>query len=165
MRSLHISNSLEDDKDAFHSQDIFSRRANSAICRGRHGPSPKTQFWPAIYGDGTAWGTKATATLRAPNEHNARPYDKLFVVTNGAMGQLPVAEAAPGNPLYNGGRWFTHTAIWTEAGSNFYMGGLPVLTSFEDIDFNADLGYLLIVPGSPAGGPPPYFECPLLPMK
>jgi len=122
-------------------------------------------FSPAIFADGSAWGTKGLSELPAPNENNVRSFDKLFVFVNGAMGQLPVSEAGPGNPMYNGGRWFTHTAMWTAQGGVFYNNVFPVLMSFEDIDFNADLGYLTIVPGSPAGGPPPYFLCPLLPVK
>ncbi|MBI4463516.1 MAG: hypothetical protein HY647_02320 [Acidobacteria bacterium] len=86
-------------------------------------------FGPSVYGDGKAWGTKSAATLPAPNDHNLQSFDKLFVFVNGAMGQLPVAEAAPGNPMYNGGRWFTHTVVWTQAGEEHYVEGLPMLTS------------------------------------
>ena len=76
----------------------------------------KPNFGPAIYGDGEVWGTKGAATIPAPNGNNNQSYDKLFVVVNGAPGQLPVAEAAPRNPAYNGGRWFTHTVMWTDEG-------------------------------------------------
>jgi hypothetical protein len=125
----------------------------------------KPNFTPQLYADGKAWGTKGAASLPAPNEHNAQSFDKLFVFTNAPMGQMPVAEAAPRNPSYNGGRWFTHTATWTTAGATFYMGNLPILTSYGEIKYNMDMGYLMVSAGSPAGGPPPYFECPLLPVK
>ncbi len=69
-------------------------------------------FSERVYGDGVAWGTKGTTSLPAPNAHNVQSFDKLFVITNGVDGQLPVAEAAPGNVNYNGGRWFTHTVTW-----------------------------------------------------
>jgi hypothetical protein len=121
-------------------------------------------FGPALYGDGEVWGTKGAAALPAPNGNNNQSYDKLFVVVNGAPGQLPVAEAAPRNPAYNGGRWFTHTAMWTAEGLAAH-DPLPVLTSYEQIQQNQGLGYLAIAPGSPDGGPPPYFECPLLPVR
>jgi hypothetical protein len=126
----------------------------------------KPNFGPAVYGDGQAWGTKGAAGLPAPGESNLQSFDKLFVVTNSnnPAGQLPVAEAAPGNPNYNGGRWFTHTVTWTQAGFSAY-GTVPVLMSYADIMFHSGLGHLTIAPGSPAGGPPPYFECPLLPVK
>lgn len=129
------------------------------------GDAGKPNFGPSVYGDGKVWGTKGATTLSAPNDNNMQSYDKLFVFVNGAMGQLPVSEAAPGNPMYNGGRWHTHTAVWTQAGLDFYGGSLPVLTSYDEIQFEHDLGHLMIAAGSPAGGPPPYFECPLLPVK
>jgi hypothetical protein len=122
-------------------------------------------FGPALYGDGEVWGTKGAAALPAPNGSNNQSFDKLFVLVNGAPGQLPVAEAAPGNPAYNGGRWFTHTALWTAAGMAAH-DPLPVLTSYAEIQLHEGLGHLVIVAGSPNGGPPPpYFECPLLPVR
>lgn len=120
-------------------------------------------FGPVLYGDGEVWGTKGAAALPAPNGHNDQSFDKLFVIINGAPGQLPVAEAAPRNPAYNGGRWFTHTAMWTADGIAAH-NPLPVLMSYADIQLHQDLGHLAIAPGSPPGGPPTYFECPLLPV-
>jgi hypothetical protein len=121
-------------------------------------------FGAALYGDGEVWGTKGAAALPPPNGNNNQSFDKLFVIVNGASGQLPVAEAAPRNPAYNGGRWFTHTAMWTAEGMAAH-DPLPVLMSYADIRFHQDLGHLEVAPGSPAGGPPPYFECPLLPVR
>jgi len=123
-------------------------------------------FGPAVYGDGRAWGTKGAAALSAPSESNLQSFDKLFVVinSNNPAGQLPVSEAAPGNPDYNGGRWFTHTVAWTQAGLDAH-GTVPVLMSYADIMFHYNLRHLTITPGSPTEGPPPYFECPLLPVK
>lgn len=124
----------------------------------------KPNFTPSVYGDGVAWGTKATTSLPAPNDHNLQSYDILYVFTNGAVGQLPVSDAAPRNPNYNGGRWFTHTAMWTEVGFMTH-DPLPILKSYEEIMVHYDLGHIDIDPGSPPGGPPPYFQCPLLPVK
>jgi len=121
-------------------------------------------FGPAVYGDGAVWGTKGTTALPAPNQHNVQSFDKLFVIVNGAAGQLPVSEAAPRNPLYNGGRWFTHTVMWTAEGIAAH-DPLPVLMSYDDIMVHYYLGHLVIAPGSPMGGPPDYFQCPLLPVK
>ena len=123
-------------------------------------------FGPALWGDGLLWGTKAAAPLPPPNPRNVQSFDALYVVTNSnnPNGQLPVAEAAPRNPDYNGGRWFTHTVMWTQAGFDAH-GIVPVLTSYDEILFHEDLGHLAITPGSPPGGPMPYFECPLLPVK
>lgn len=121
-------------------------------------------FSPAVYGDGQLWGTKGTTTLPAPNAHNQQSFDKLFVIVNGAAGQLPVSEAAPGNPMYNGGRWYTHTVMWTAEGLAAH-NPLPVLMSYDDLLLHYNLGHLAIAPGSPTGGPPLFFQCPLLPVK
>jgi hypothetical protein len=120
---------------------------------------------PALWGDGELWGTKGTTTLPAPNDHNRQSFDALYVIINNPDAvQLPVSEAAPGNPEYNGGRWFTHTVMWTAAGLAAH-NPVPVLTSYEDIMYHADLGHLVITPGSFDGGPSDYFQCPLLPVK
>ncbi len=128
----------------------------------------KPSFGPELYGDGEVWGTKGAAGIPAPNDHNLQSFDKLFVITNSnnPEGQLPVAEAAPGNPAYNGGRWFTHTVEWTESGFDAH-GTVPVLKSYDDVMLHYSLGHLDITPGSPGGegAPPDYFECPMLPVK
>ena len=126
----------------------------------------KPNFMPALWGDGAVWGTKGTTTLPAPNDHNLQSFDKLLVITNSnnPQGQLPVAEAAPRNPDYSGGRWFTHTVEWTAAGFQDH-GIVPVLSSYQQILVHQDLGHLIITPGSFPGGPPVYFQCPLLPAK
>lgn len=123
-------------------------------------------FGPRVYADGETFGTKGTTGLPAPTENNVQSFDTLYVVTNSnnPAGQLPIAEAAPGNPSYNGGRWFTHTVEWTEAG--FLAHGIvPVLTSADDVYYHEQLGHLVVTPGSFPDGPPVYFQCPLLPDK
>jgi hypothetical protein len=117
----------------------------------------KPNFTAALYGDGALWGTKGTTELPAPNANNTQSFDKLFVIINGAPGQLPVSEAAPGNPDYNGGRWFTHTVMWT-------LGEPTVLMSYDDVMYHYGLGELCAA-GSFDGGPADYFQCPLLPVK
>lgn len=124
-------------------------------------------FSPAIYADGEVWGTKGLAVLPAPTDNNVQSFDKLFVITNSNNpdGQLPVSEAGPGNPDFNGGRWFTHTVEWTQSGFDDH-GTVPVLTSYDDIMLHAGLGHLEITVGSPdPASTPNYFECPLLPVK
>lgn len=126
-------------------------------------------FSARIYGDGEIWGTKVTGRIENPNEHSL---DRFFVVTNSNNSgtQLPVAESAPGNPDYNGGRWWTHTVMWTREGFDAH-GTVPILTRYgpaddpASIQFHLDLGHLKIVEGPPDGGPPAYFRCPMLPAK
>ena len=114
-------------------------------------------FAPGVYADGVAWGTKGTAFLPAPTDNNLQSYDALYVIVGGVADQLPVSEAGPGNPDYNGGRWLTYTATWK-------AGSTPVLlTSYADLTTHAD--DLEIAVGPPEGGPPAYFQCPLLPVK
>jgi hypothetical protein len=123
-------------------------------------------FSEAIYADGVTWGTKGTTVLPAANEHNRQAFDALYVITNSnnPNGQLPVSEAGPGNPAYNGGRWFTHTVEWTAEGFMDH-GIVPVLMSYGDILLHESLGHLVITPGSFPEGPPVYFQCPLLPVR
>ncbi|WP_455202088.1 hypothetical protein [Kaarinaea lacus] len=119
-------------------------------------------FMPALYGDGEVWGTKGTTSLPAPNGNNLQSFDNLYVITNfnnpNAV-QLPVSEAAPGNPKYNGGRWYLHTVAWTQAGFIAYGGFAPVVKSEDEIKYNEEMGYLVITPGEV------FFQCPLLPVK
>jgi hypothetical protein len=119
----------------------------------------KPNFMPQVYGDGEYWGTKGTTTLPVPNAHNLRSFDKLFIFVGDdvAPGQLPVSEAAPGNPNYSGGRWYTHTAQWNIANP-------PLIESYEELAYYEESGDLAVIPGSP-GGPPMFFQCPLLPVK
>ena len=131
------------------------------------GPGQPT-FEPALYAGGRAWGTKATTQLPPPNGHNNQSYDGLFAIinSNNPEPQLPVGEAAPGNPAYNGGRWITYTVEWTQAGFDHH-GTVPLLMSYADVMFHEGLGHLTITQGSPdpVNGPPDYFQCPLLPVK
>ena len=108
---------------------------------------------PAIYADGEVWATKGLNPFPAPNGKNNQSFDFLFIFTNGADGQLPVAEAAPRNPLYNGGRWNAYSATWNEGFDPHVVKSYAELTGLV-----AD-GYITI---SHAGI---YFECPLLPFK
>lgn len=141
----------------------FALVAGAAMLAANPG---QPNFGPALYGDGAVWGTKGATAIPAPREHNRGSFDALYVITNSnnPEGQLPVAEAAPGNPEFNGGRWFTHTVEWT-AEAFMDMGIVPVLKSDDDIDHFEALGYVVITPGSFPDGPPVYFECPLLPVK
>lgn len=119
-------------------------------------------FTAAIYGDGEVWGTKGTTQLPAPTANNVQSFDDLYVFTNannpGGV-QLPVSEAAPGNPNYNGGRWSVQSVTWTAAGFMAYGGYAPILTSEEDVMYNEQAGYLIIESANN------YFQCPLLPVK
>lgn len=130
---------------------------------------PSGPTFPAgVVADGQAWTTSVTAPVADPADPDA--FDPLYVVTGGdnPAGQPPVAAAGPANPAYNGGRWATHTARWTDAGRAAH-GTVPVLTRLGPADDPASIlyherrGHLETTRGSPAGGPPPHVRCPLLP--
>ncbi|MFN2155010.1 MAG: hypothetical protein ACK2UX_07220 [Anaerolineae bacterium] len=114
-------------------------------------------FGAAIYADGVAWGTKGTTALPNP-EGAAGSFDKLYIFTNGATGQLAVSEAGPGNPSYNGGRWETWTAMWNSGAD------VVVLKSEAEVMERVQNGDLSLHIGSPDFHPD-YFQCPLLPVK
>jgi hypothetical protein len=113
--------------------------------------SGQPTFMPAIYADGQAWGTKGNGPLPAPNGQNDQSFDMLYQVP----GQLPVSEAGPGNPMYNGGRWWTVQVEWTNGPS------ADPLTSYADVMAAIDAGDLRYA----AIQSPAYFQCPLLPVK
>ena len=140
--------------------------ASTAMALTAMGNPGKPSFAPSIWADGQTYGSKRTTELPAPNAHNVQSYDPIFVIinSNNPDGQLPVAEAAPGNVAFNGGRWITYTAWWTDDGFAEY-GTVPVIHSYAELLVNYMYGYLDFTVGSPDGGPPPYFQCPLLPVK
>ncbi len=123
-------------------------------------------FAAGFWGDGVRWGTVVAPAL-LPSNAPPDSFDKFLIVTNSNTpgGQAPVVEAAPGNPAYNGGRWATYTVMWTAAGFAAHGGTVPLLTSYADVMFHHGLGHLTVALGSPAGGPPGYFECPLVPFS
>jgi hypothetical protein len=145
---------------------IAGSLAMATMAAGTAGAAPPLgqtvpNFMPAVYGDGEVWGTKGTTPLPEPTENNAQSFDKLYVISNG-MGptQLPVAEAAPGNIDYDGGRWDTVLAVWTVAPP------VAPLTSADEVLDEVAAGNIVLM-GHPmgAGAPPPYFQCPLLPTR
>lgn len=108
-------------------------------------------FGEAIYADDETWGTKGTADLPAPNENNRQAYDGLFKFLNGVEGQLAVAEAAPGNPAYSGGRWIEYEVTWHVEPE--------LVTSYAQLHALLEAG---AVTKTETGN---YFQCPLLPVK
>ncbi len=109
-------------------------------------------FGPAIYADNETWGTKGTAQLPPPTENNRQSFDGLFKFPGGEIeGQLPVAEAAPGNPLYNGGRWIEYNVTWNTTPE--------LVTSYAQLHDLETSGAVTITETGK------YFQCPLLPTK
>ena len=100
-----------------------------------------------IWADGDLYGTILQKGLKYNG--NESSYDKLFMVP----GQNPVAEAAPGNSDYNGGRWLPTPVDWAEGVTPYE------LNSYADIHAAAVAGDVIV--GAPDTGAA--FLCPLIP--
>jgi hypothetical protein len=123
------------------------------------GPAMRVQ--DAIWADGRLFDTVLTDTsFKSPP---AGSTDIIFnFMASGLTGQRSVAEAAPGDSDYNGGRWNVMAVTYTEAGLAFFDpdGDGAVNSELMDaetvLDY-AELGYLNIQETGI------HFECPLLP--
>jgi hypothetical protein len=116
----------------------------------------KPNFTAQIYGDGEEWGTKGTTDLPAPNDHNLQSFDALYLVPD----QMPVSEAAPGNPDYNGGRWRTVIVTWNTTPELLTSFSVDYVNDIHSIEYQLAQGNITLDATGAS-----YFECPLLPVK
>lgn len=115
----------------------------------------------AIWVDGRLYGTVVTpATFKSP------PPKSTDVIYNFSMsglnGQRSVAEAAPGDPDYNGGRWSVRMVVFTALGLGIHDPDGDGTVNFElmsdaQVLHHESLGHLEIYDANFS------FECPLLP--
>ena len=105
------------------------------------------------------------STILTPASFTAPPKDSVDLLYNfdmsGLRGQRSVAESAPGDPTYNGGRWWVQMVIFTDSGKALFDPDGDGAVNFElmsaaDVLQHASLGHLEIFPTSV------FFECPLL---
>jgi len=117
----------------------------------------------AIWVHDEIYSTIGTDTaFKSPPPHST---DVIFsFADSGLMGQRSVAEYAPGDPEYNGGRWNVMVVTFTPLGlaaldddGDGYVD--YEYTNAEDVLANAEMGLLTIEE------PGVYFECPLLRSK
>jgi len=120
-----------------------------------------TRVADAIWVHDQLYGTVATDTsFRSPPPKST---DIIFsFMDSGLRGQRSVAQYAPGDPEYNGGRWNVMLVTFTDMGKNVHDPDKDgevnfELTNAEDVLHHAELGHLTIAE------PGVYFECPLLP--
>ena len=119
-----------------------------------------TRAKAAIWADGKIYDTILTpATFKEPNNQNS--LDRIYVVMN-LDGQRPIAEAAPYERDYNGGRWMVQAVYFTDLGLSVHDPDHNGIANFEvtsdtQLLHYMTLGYLTITPTNT------YFECPLLP--
>ncbi|MFW9779710.1 MAG: hypothetical protein ACFFE8_12720 [Candidatus Heimdallarchaeota archaeon] len=112
-----------------------------------------------IWADDTIWDTIDTkAFFKAPK--NPDSVDKIYVFME-IEGQRPVAEAAPYETDYNGGRWWVQAVFFTEKGLSIHDADNDGVVDFELTSDDAvlehlSLGHLTIASTGV------YFVCPLL---
>jgi hypothetical protein len=120
--------------------------APAAAARGGVKGSPIVE--DLIWADGDLYGTILQKSLKYNG--NESSYDKLFLVPTQ---DNPVAEAAPGNSDYNGGRWLPTPVSWAE-------GVTPYELNSSAEVHTAALAGDLIIGASDTGAA---FLCPLIP--
>ena len=119
-----------------------------------------TRVADAVWGDGITWDTVLTPTAfkQAPSHSVDRLYDFSM---SGLRGQRSISSNVPGDPDYNGGRWWVQMVVFTEQGLAVHDpdGDGMVnfeLTSAEELMEHVGFGHLEVFETST------YFECPLL---
>lgn len=122
-----------------------------------------TRVAQAIWAHGELYDTVITPTsFIAPPEHST---DIIYsFMMSGLSGQRSVAESAPRDPEYNGGRWNVQMVVFTPAGIAAHdPDGNGIvnfeLTNAEDVLAHEALGHIIINDANF------YFECPLLPRR
>ena len=127
-----------------------------------HAASDKaaTQVEDVIWANGEIYSTVLTTnSFKNPPAHTL---DLLFNFDmSGLSGQRPVADAAPGEGQYNGGRWSVQLVAFTDAGKAAHdPDGDGVvnfeLTSADMVLHHVELGHIIITPANF------YFSCPLV---
>lgn len=115
---------------------------------------------PAFYVDGVAYRTVAT-----PNDLSGTgaPAHSFDVIYNLGGHQLNVAEAAPGDTDYNGGRWMVH-AVSFPSGYDAALAagdldGDDILGSAEEVAAAIGAGFAV------DGGVVASFTCPVIPFS
>lgn len=103
-----------------------------------------------VYADGRTFATRDLTDLPPPSGGNEHSFDEIYVFVNGADGQFGVAEAAPGEPDFNGGRWSVTLVEWT-------IDDPPVVKSDDEVHAHSE--YIDVLQEGAR-----YFECPLVPL-
>jgi hypothetical protein len=140
---------------------LLSLLAMALVAATAYGGMKATRVENAIWAGGELFDTVLTpATFTAPPAHST---DVIYDFSmSGLVGQRSVAESAPGDREYNGGRWNVQMVAFTPQGITIHDPDSDgtvnfELTSAEDVLQHEALGHLIINPANF------YFECPLLP--
>lgn len=106
-----------------------------------------------VYAAGEMFATRGVTDLPPPTDGNDHSFDEIYHFTNGAAGQLDVAEAAPGEQDFNGGRWSVTVVEWT-------IEDPPVVKSDDEVHAHANMSHITVIEEGAR-----YFECPLVPLR
>ena len=117
----------------------------------------------ALWGAGVLWDTVLTPTsFKHPPSHSI---DLLYNFSmSGLMGQRSVSSNVPGDPEYNGGRWWVQMVVFTDQGLLVHdpdgdgMVNFELMSS-EEVSHHIGLGHIESFETST------YFECPLIRSK
>ena len=104
---------------------------------------------PAFYVDGEVYRTVGTPTDFSGTGAPAHSFDAIYALGNGLMN---VAEAAPGDRGYNGGRWMVLPVTWHVTAVQ--------LTSDEQVAWYAANDWITVATTAVK-----QFECPVIPVQ
>ena len=115
---------------------------------------------PAFYVDGVAYRTVATPNDLSGTGAPAHSFDVIYDLGGH---QLNVAQAAPGDADYNGGRWMVHAVSfpsgYDDALAAGDLDGDDVLGSAEEVAAAIGAGFAV------DGGVVASFTCPVIPLS
>lgn len=100
--------------------------------------------------DGTTYRTVGTPTDFSGTGAPAHSYDTIYDLGGGGL--LNVAESAPGDRDFNGGRWMVLPIIWINIDPMQFASDQQILAA-------AEVGDIAI------GDPVKYFECPVIKVQ
>lgn len=107
-------------------------------------------------------------TIITPTTFKAPPLQSTDIIYNfdmsGLQGQHSVAESAPGDRDYNGGRWNVQKVVFTQEGLAIHDPDGDGMVNFElmsaeQVLMHEALGHLTVFSADF------YFECPMLPRR
>ena len=142
---------------------VFAFAVMTGLASAAVAEAGATRVAEAVWAHGNLYDTVLTPTsFVSPPEHST---DVIYsFMMSGLMGQRSVADAAPGDRDYNGGRWSVYVAVFTDAGLAVHDADNDgyadfELTSADMVLHHVDLGHVEVHPADF------YFECPLLPRR
>ena len=116
---------------------------------------------PAFYVDGDVYRTVGTPSDLSNTRAPAHSFDTIYAFA-GAQ-SLNVAEAAPGDSDYNGGRWRVQVVGYAEGES--YASALAAFDANGSDDFDSDAEVrAAILAGVITTTSGPSFVCPVIPL-